>query len=691
MFYGTNNQYYQDPKKQQQQLANTVEAAASQASFGVGITGQPTPAVSAPAPTPAPQTSQAAFGGSAVNAPTTPAPAPAPSQAAFGGTPTVENNFIAKYIQEKTTPGETQTPDQATNPDGSFTLFNGAKRYPDGRIVHPDGKVEYDSVLQTQDGVSQPPDMDQFLRGLDWSPQNAAIATKSMTEAMAKYGWSADQVGQNLGFTGQQIQDHIARQGAGKPTLSQGAIDFFKPSTSGSGYDPSNGQAYFDPATGKSYTKTGGSYINPETGQQESSQPLQIIEFDPRTQKPGDVLNVYNPDGTFSHTFKSSKDEGTKLLLMAMAAAGGMMMLPGGAFAQGAGAGTTAATTAGETAAGTGVTVGGPMSTGLPAMSALPPAAATAPAAASTGLISGAKAAITSALTSVGLSAKDAAAIATVLAASQGKDPPAYPSGTSSSSGSSTGATTGSSQGKEARAFLDEVLPAVRTNSSNPYGSAKWTKDANGQWTLDTRLNAGNQGIYDSATGKLDKFLTEFDPSQKAPALIDDAGGKYSKDLAQTIYDRTMGMQATGISEERRAQQARLAEQGFVPGSEGYEREMTRWEEKLGEMRNKASMDSQIQAAQQALAEAGFTNSSRTQSFQNTQQLQAQIAQILAGARNNATGGLKDLTTQASAPTGSPGNVQSATDARYASDLANYQSDAQRRNDMVNSILRLFL
>lgn len=53
------------------------------------------------------------------------------------------------------------------------------------------------------------PDMGQFLRGLDWSPQNASNATRQMTDAMGQYGWNNDQVGQELGFTGQQMQDHI--------------------------------------------------------------------------------------------------------------------------------------------------------------------------------------------------------------------------------------------------------------------------------------------------------------------------------------------------------------------------------------------------------------------------------------------------------------------------------------------------
>lgn len=336
------------------------------------------------------------------------------------------------------------------------------------------------------------------------------------------------------------------------------------------------------------------------------------------------------------------------------------------------------------------------MSTGLPAGSALGPAAGAAAAttAATTGAATGGiKAAITAALAPLGLSAKDLAAITAVVGAGMGGGSPPTPGSSSTSGGTSSSGTpqSGSAQGSEARAFLDQVLPAIRTNSSNTYGSGTWTKDANGQWTLNTQLNAGNQGLYDTATGKLDTFLKGLDPNQKAPTLIDDAGGKYSSGLAQTIYDRTMGMQKTGIDDERRAQQARLAEQGFVPGSEGYNREMTRWEEKLGEMRNKGSMDAQIQAAAQALAEAGFTNSARTSEFNSNQQAQAQLAQMLAGARTNATAGLKDLTTQANAPTGSPGNVQAATDSKYTADLNAYNANNQSRNDMINALMRFFL
>lgn len=394
------------------------------------------------------------------------------------------------------------------------------------------------------------------------------------------------------------------------------------------------------------------------------------------------------------------KDMGTDGFTKAMGYASLIAAL-GGTAATALGAGGAALPAAAETAAaGTapgatagGVTVGGPMSVGLPAGSALPSAAAAATTAgATTGGLAGIKAAVASALAPLGMSAKDIASVVGLVAAATGGgggDMPQYGGG-GGGGGGVTGATTGSSQGAEAKAFLDQVLPALRPNASNPYGSAQWTKDANGNWKLDTRLNSANQGLFDTSTNSLQQLLAGIDPKAKAPALIDSVRGDYSDALAKTIYNRTMGAQGDAIDAERRRMQARLAEQGFVPGNEGYEREMHRWEQSLGEMSNKAAMDAQIQAAKQSLDEANFTNTSRTQGFTNSQNLQQQLAQILAGARTNATGGLSSLTTQAQAPTGSPGNVQSSLDSKYRADLASYEADQAQRNDMIRAILGLF-
>ena len=312
-----------------------------------------------------------------------------------------------------------------------------------------------------------------------------------------------------------------------------------------------------------------------------------------------------------------------------------------------------------------------------------PTAAAAAPAAATGGLVS-------QFLTKLGLPAstlstlKDFAPVAGAVASSMGgSDMPTYGGGAGGAGGAGTG------QSAEAKAFLEAVLPYVRNNASNPTGSSQWSRGPDGSWNLATQPNAVNQGIYGDASAKLYDFIdNNFDQGAKAPALIDDVRGRYSDELAKTIYDRSQGLQANDIDKERAAMQARMVEQGFVPGNEGYLNEMNRWEDNLGEMRGKNAMDAQIAAATQALQEANFTNTSRSKGQQNTIDLQGHIASILAGARNNVTEGLKSLTSSSSAPSGTPGSVTTMADNKWQADLANYQSENAQRNDLIRALMQ---
>lgn len=720
MFYGTSYQYATPaptptptpaPAGTQPQPAYTDPLAQAVASFGGTPVGQTSaPAAPSPAPAPTPEIAGGlSFGGGGVNSNVS-----SPDQA-----------FLSNYIQQKaaTAPTPTPAPTPVSAGDmnaGGSPSYNEMAPPAPAPSPQPQSTSSFGGSAVTQPGapspapspaaVAQTPEaaIKSFGQAQPWA-QDPVTATKNLVaEAKAK-NWTIDQLASSFGFTPQQMVEHIDKYTALDAMKGQGPI-----STGGPGGNLIgnavlvNGQAYI-PQWEQPIEGTG------ETAYAAGEPKMTGYVRTAPNAKPGDKMQIYDAQGNFvrEDTIKGDDwlDKIGPMLVAGVVGAGllGAAGVIGGGAPAGAAAGDLAAMSgvgvggmteaqlaamqaAGAGAAGgAGVVVGGPMSTGLPAASALGPAAVAAPAAA-TGGLAGVKAAVTAALAPLGITGADAAKIAAIAAAaSSGGNAPSYPTGTSSTSGTGTGTGSATGQGAEAKAFLDQVLPSIRPDSSNAYGDAKWTKDANGKWTLTSSLNAGNQQLFDNSTTKLNALVDGIDPNKAAPTLIDSVGGQYSSDLARTIYERTMGLQKTGIEDERRAQQARLAEQGFIPGNEGYEREMARWEEKMGEMRNKASMDAQIAAASQALNEAGFTNTSRNQTFQNSQQLQAQVAQILSGARTNTTAGLNSLTTQANAPTGSPGSAQGALDSRYAADLANYQSDAQRQNDMINAIMRLFV
>lgn len=235
------------------------------------------------------------------------------------------------------------------------------------------------------------------------------------------------------------------------------------------------------------------------------------------------------------------------------------------------------------------------------------------------------------------------------------------------------------------KAFLDAIMPYIRTNSSNPYGSAQWSKDANGNWTLNTALNQGNQAIFDKGTQGLAGL--DMGP-QKAPDLIEDAGGKYSDSLADAIYAREARLFEPAQAAKLKALETRLAERGFQAGDAGYKTEMDRYDMQQGDQVRAASTQAQITAAKQALEEAGFTNDARLDEFNAGMTNRTNLAQLYAMMRSGTAGGLQGLTSQASAPTGTaPDATSILTNNANANTAAGAAKDASR-NDLWRAIMQ---
>ena len=146
--------------------------------------------------------------------------APQPSAASFGG---------------GTGPAYS-APASTASFGGSPASFGGSP----ATMGAPDTFAGGSAGVNPMTGTSAPSGMDMgaFLRGLDWSPQNAQNATRQMTQAMAQNGWTSDQVGANLGFTGAQMDAHIAKYGA--PATGAQASGAGGPGMSGYGSMPQN-------------------------------------------------------------------------------------------------------------------------------------------------------------------------------------------------------------------------------------------------------------------------------------------------------------------------------------------------------------------------------------------------------------------------------------------------------------------
>jgi hypothetical protein len=292
-----------------------------------------------------------------------------------------------------------------------------------------------------------------------------------------------------------------------------------------------------------------------------------------------------------------------------------------------------------------------------------------------------------------------------------------------------------------------QQLDAMRPTTSNPYGTSSWSYendfDEQGYNTAmaDWQSQYGNSSAprapqYD-ADGRLVEDLSYSPPGEAPPPpsrsqyerrqysqasqftpemqeqfntlqglsrdlfrsyeggsgqnidLIQDAGGRYSQDLADAIYRRTTRLSGPQFQEQQRGLEQRLAERGFQVGNEGYNNEMDRLSRNTSEFYGDAADRAQITAAQQALQEAGFTNQARLAEWQGENQMRAQLAQLLAGRESQLMAGLTGNATQAGAPALPSLDVLGAYNQQYLGQLDSYNADQASDAAFMNSILGL--
>ena len=534
------------------------------------------------------------------------------------------------------------------------------------------------------------PDIGTFAKGLDWSAGGAAGATDALRKAQSQYGWTNDQIGASLGFTGQQMQDHFNKYPATGSTINQATKDYFAKQPGGS----NSGALYTNPQTGMQvqpiYSQDQGA--GGEGGQYAGGMaPLQnYVEFAPGKNKKGDPYKIYDPEGKLVRegVFKDDNWQANLAMFLATAftlgaagAAGslGSYAQGGAGAAAGAGGSATAATAAaaGDAFLPGAIGVGGSslgaaplaglegfLATGAGAGAGSVGAAggasgaaggAAAPAA-SGGLLSGIKGQISSVLAGLGMTGKDAAALAGVIASSMG----------GGSSGGGGGGTGGAAGGM-----------GSTYDVNGPAGSLNWSIGPDGRLVQNTNLSPGNQSLYSNSTDKLNQTVGGINPSSKAPDLITDAGGNYSKALQDAIYKRVADNLTPERDQALRALETRLAERGFSVQNQGYKDEMDRFEKSWNTRFQDAAAQAQIQASTQALNEGKFTNDARMTGFNANEKLRQDLITQLAGLRNNATAGTSGLT----------GGAPDALAWANRNDALG-QASNQSRNDLIQQLIR---
>lgn len=102
---------------------------------------------------------------------------------------------------------------------------------------------------------------------------------------------------------------------------------------------------------------------------------------------------------------------------------------------------------------------------------------------------------------------------------------------------------------------------ANRPTQNTPFGQIKWTKDAAGNWTMDTSLSPQLQGLFGLQTGAASDVLANL---PKSPI-----------NAGQTAQDAIMSRLQPQLDRQRGQLENQLANQGFSRGSEGYKTALT--------------------------------------------------------------------------------------------------------------------
>jgi hypothetical protein len=182
---------------------------------------------------------------------------------------------------------------------------------------------------------------------------------------------------------------------------------------------------------------------------------------------------------------------------------------------------------------------------------------------------------------------------------------------------------------------LTGAAPPSAPNGLEPTRNQFTTYDA----SSNTRFTGPMARQWRQTGNLMRDTLGAMDPNARVD-LIDDVRGMYSDELADAIYNRSTRLSNPQFEEAQRGLETRMAERGFQVGNEGYDTEMDRFQRGMSEHYSDAADRAQIQAAQQSLAEAGFTNNSRLSEFGANEGHKLALANALSNIQSQMSAGL---------------------------------------------------
>lgn len=250
-------------------------------------------------------------------------------------------------------------------------------------------------------------------------------------------------------------------------------------------------------------------------------------------------------------------------------------------------------------------------------------------------------------------------------------------------------------------ALYEKMLSDSRVNQTGPDGSQTWTKDANGQWTLNTSLNPTQQGLYNTQNALSGQLLGNASSGLQNPVSMDGVPGmnygtvdengmpNYNQTVADAYYSQGTRYLDPQMAQDQRAMESRLGEQGFVPGTPAYNQAMQNFMDTKNRAYGAARDFATTQGFETGLKNAQFGNQARAQTLAETLALRNQPLNELNAFRSGSQVSTPQWNAQYSTPNQQAPDVIGTATQGYNANLGQYNAGTAQSQNTTNSLFGL--
>ena len=149
-------------------------------------------------------------------------------------------------------------------------------------------------------------------------------------------------------------------------------------------------------------------------------------------------------------------------------------------------------------------------------------------------------------------------------------------------------------------------VKANRVNQTNPYGSVRFSQNADGTWNQNSALSPQQQDIFNRQQGAVQNAYGNANGVLSNPTIDLSALPQAPIHAGMTAQDAIMSRLQPQIDRQRSQVETQLQDQRFNPSSEGYHNAMTDQSQRENDLLNQAALtgiNADMAARQQGLGE----------------------------------------------------------------------------------------